>query len=47
MTVTVELPPGMSGEGMPEGWFGHIRHGWTDTVDRLVTSLASAPITSG
>ena len=47
MTVTIELPPGMSGEGMPEGWFGHIRHGWTDTVDRLVTSLASAPITSG
>jgi uncharacterized protein YndB with AHSA1/START domain len=42
MTVTVELPASMSEAGMPEGWFGHIRHGWTDTVDRLVASLATA-----
>ena len=47
MTVTVELPASMSAAGMPEGWFGHIRDGWTDTVDRLVASLASAPLTSG
>jgi uncharacterized protein YndB with AHSA1/START domain len=47
MTVTVELPANMTGEGMPEGWFGHMRHGWRDTVDRLVASLASAPTTAG
>ena len=47
MTVTVELPANMTGAGMPEGWFGHMRHGWRDTVDRLVASLASAPTTAG
>jgi len=46
MTVTVELPESMSAAGMPEGWFGHIRQGWNDTVDRLAASLAGAPITS-
>jgi len=43
MTVTVELPASMSAAGMPAGWFGHIRQGWTDTVDRLVASLGSVP----
>ena len=47
MTVTVELPADMSGEGMPAGWFDHMRHGWRDTVDRLAALLESAPITSG
>ena len=42
MTVVVELPESMSTAEMPAGWFGHIRHGWADTVDRLVASLASA-----
>jgi uncharacterized protein YndB with AHSA1/START domain len=41
MTVTVELPESMSGEGMPQGWFGHIRRGWADTLDRLAASLAA------
>jgi uncharacterized protein YndB with AHSA1/START domain len=46
MTVTVEIPASMSEEGMPEGWFGHMQHGWRDTVDRLAASLASTSITS-
>jgi uncharacterized protein YndB with AHSA1/START domain len=42
MTVHVELPAGFSDEGMPEGWFGHIRTGWRDTVDRLADVVAAA-----
>ena len=36
-------PAAVSAESMPEGWFGHIRNGWQDTVDRLAASLAGAP----
>jgi len=46
MTVTVEIPATMSEEGMPEGWFGHMQHGWRDTVDRLAASLAPTSTTS-
>jgi uncharacterized protein YndB with AHSA1/START domain len=42
MTVHVALPPSFSNDGMPEGWFGHIRTGWRDTVDRLADALAAA-----
>jgi uncharacterized protein YndB with AHSA1/START domain len=41
MTVHVELPATLAGTGMPEGWFGHIRQGWRDTVDRLAAALAA------
>jgi uncharacterized protein YndB with AHSA1/START domain len=47
MTVHVAIPATMSEEGMPDGWFGHIRHGWRDTVDRLAAALASPSPTSG
>jgi len=43
LTVNVVIPPTVSAESMPEGWFGHIRNGWQDTVDRLASSLAGAP----
>jgi uncharacterized protein YndB with AHSA1/START domain len=43
LTVNVVIPPAVSAESMPEGWFGHIRNGWQDTVDRLAASLAGAP----
>ena len=47
MTVHVAIPATMSDEDMPDGWFGHIQHGWRDTVDRLAAALASSPATSG
>jgi uncharacterized protein YndB with AHSA1/START domain len=40
LTLHVELPTSFSGEGMLEGWFGHIQSGWRDTVDRLAAGLA-------
>jgi hypothetical protein len=43
MTVHVELPATFSADGMPDGWFGHIRTGWRDTVERLAAELAAAP----
>jgi len=43
LTVNVVIPPTVSAESMPEGWFGHIRNGWQDTVERLAASLAGAP----
>jgi uncharacterized protein YndB with AHSA1/START domain len=46
MTVHVALPPGFSADGMPDGWFGHIRTGWRDTVDRLADALAAASSTT-
>jgi uncharacterized protein YndB with AHSA1/START domain len=46
MTVHVALPPGFSADGMPDGWFGHIRTGWRDTVDRLADALAPASSTT-
>ncbi len=43
MTIHVELPATFSPDGMPEGWFDHIRTGWRDTVERLAAELAAAP----
>jgi uncharacterized protein YndB with AHSA1/START domain len=42
MTVHVSLPVSFSSDGMPEGWFGHIRTGWRDTVERLAAELAAS-----
>ena len=43
LTVNVVIPPTVSAESMPEAWFGHIRNGWQDTVDRLAGALRGAP----
>jgi uncharacterized protein YndB with AHSA1/START domain len=42
MTVHVELPGTFSADDMPEVWFGDIRTGWRDTVERLAAELAAA-----
>jgi uncharacterized protein YndB with AHSA1/START domain len=41
LTVHVELPAAFAAGDMPEGWFGHIQSGWSDTVDRLAAKVRS------
>lgn len=41
LTVHVELPPTMTEESEPAGWFGYIEAGMRETVDRLAASLSS------
>jgi uncharacterized protein YndB with AHSA1/START domain len=43
MTVQVQLPASFEPKGQPAGWFDHIRQGMSDTVDRLVAALETAP----
>ena len=44
LTVNVVVPASLSADSLPEGWFGHMRNGWRDTVDRLAATLAGAPV---
>lgn len=46
MTVHVELPASLSEDRMPERWFGHIRDGWRDTVNRLAGALERTSTTT-
>jgi uncharacterized protein YndB with AHSA1/START domain len=46
MTLQVHLPATLSEESMPADWFGHIRDGWRDTVDRLAGTLANTSSTT-
>jgi uncharacterized protein YndB with AHSA1/START domain len=46
LTLQVHLPAALSETSMPTAWFGHIRDGWRDTVDRLAGALASTPSTT-
>ena len=41
--VRVELPAGLSEEGVREWLEMGIRHGWRQTVDRLAAALRSSP----